>query len=116
MSLSRVPLCLCRSKGVKDRTCGSYCTYVHNLLRTLADRIPPGALNEDGTARRKEGLNKEDIQRLLTDTTDEAAQLVKQSKKGRYLRSFKEFLGMKIDPKVPKPPLSWIDKLCAQYK
>ena len=86
------------------------------MLRALVDKMPPGALNPDGSARRKEGLNKEDAIQLLTDMVEVADQLVKQSKKGKYLRSFKEFLGMQIEPKINRPPATWIDRLCSQYK
>lgn len=49
---------------------------------------------------RREGLNRAELIELLEEQQEEAQRTVKLSLKKRYLRSFREFLGMgcAVDP------------------
>jgi len=53
---------------------------------------------------------------MLNEMTEEADEMVKQSKKGKYLRSFKEFLGIQMEPRAIRANTTWIDRMCGQYK
>jgi hypothetical protein len=46
------------------------------------------------------------------DQADAADRLVAKSKKGKYLKSFKEFLGMLEVEKKDKVPLNAVDRMC----
>jgi hypothetical protein len=172
MELKRDYRAWLRERGVKNRTCGSYCTFVHNLLRALADarkplvplvpqqqqqqqqppepsiveasssgggggaphpyngtngvaapgvsggggpheavagaaaaappQPPPPPPSSPSAAAaavvvvepRREGLNRAELIELLEEQQEEAQRIVRQSKKNRYLLSFREFLGM----------------------
>lgn len=185
-----------RQQGIKERTCGSYCTFVHNLLRALADarkpsiphpptesppldqQAPPQAseqrlgvedgadgadgglllheelngtdlehvgtgdeatdgvvmaaallpthevgglvISEEGEAGvlpRREGLNRQELIELLDEQYEEAQRIVRQSKKNRYLRSFRDFLGMSNHEDLKaKATNHWTDRVGGGYK
>lgn len=129
---------VCRSRGIKDRTCGSYCTYVHSLLRVLLDKdnsqraaadaaalmgppvLPPLLSSEQqpggGAVARVGPLGLEALKQLMVTHADEANAQVKKSKKTRYLRSFREFLGLAKPSTARKRPRVWSDRFGAEYK
>lgn len=126
-----------RGRGTKDRTCGSYCTYVHNLLRVLLDKDneqraavaaaasggeggngagPSSAGGAGAFVPRTGGLNKEELVELLTAHAGEARAQVMRSKKQRYLKSFRTFLGIIKEDLRPRLPKLWYDRFGLEYK
>lgn len=68
-------------------------------------------------APRREGLNRGELIELLDEQQEEAQRIVRQSKKNRYLRSFREFLGMSNhDDHIVKNSRQWTDRVGGAYK
>lgn len=66
---------------------------------------------------RREGLNRAELIELLEEQYEEAQRIVRQSKKSRYLRSFREFLGMgNHEDNVPRNMNHWTDRIGGGYK